>query len=205
MVKQIILEDGGDAEIFQGDSTDPQQVKFLVEQVRDRFGKIDVVVANAAIGFQIAPFINSNWADFERKLDDELKSIYMLCQAVVPEMMERKSGSIIAVSSTMSKLAQHGYSAHSAAKAALDAFIRALAIELGPDGVRLNTVAPGLTLTDATAPMPNQTKDTAAARCPLRRNGLPRDVAGAILFLASDLSQFMTGTYLPVDGGYTML
>jgi NAD(P)-dependent dehydrogenase (short-subunit alcohol dehydrogenase family) len=105
----------------------------------------------------------------------------------------------------MSKLAQPGYSAHGAAKAALDSFVRSLALELGPDGIRINTVAPGLTLTDATAAMSNHIKESAASRCPLRRNGLPRDVAGAILFLASDLSQFMTGTYLPVDGGHTML
>jgi amino acid adenylation domain-containing protein len=205
MVKEIIDEDGGTAEIFQGDTTDPQQVNDLVKNVRDRFGKIDVLVTNAAIGFKVAPFIQSSWDDFQRKLTDEIKSIYLLCQAVVPEMIERKNGSIIAISSTMSKHAQHGYSAHGAAKAALDSFVRSLANELGPEGIRINTVAPGLTLTDATAPMANQIKETAATRCPLRRNGLPRDIAGAILFLASDLSQFMTGTYLPIDGGYTML
>lgn len=205
MVKDIIDEDGGIAEIFQGDSTDPQQVNDLVKNVRDRFGKIDVLVANAAIGFKVAPFIQYDWADFEHKLTNEIKSIFLLTQAVVPEMISRKNGSIIAVSSTMSKHAQPGYSAHGAAKSALDSFVRSIANELGPDGIRINTVAPGLTLTDATAPMANQIKDTASARCPLRRNGLPRDIAGAILFLASDLSQFMTGTYLPIDGGYTML
>ncbi|MFP4681093.1 MAG: amino acid adenylation domain-containing protein [Chitinispirillaceae bacterium] len=205
MVKEIIEEDGGTAEVFQADTTTPEQVDDLVKRVRNRYGKIDVVVANAAIGFKTIPFMNSNWADFEHKLNNELKSIYLLCQAVVPEMVERKSGSIIAVSSTMSKQAQPGYCAHSTSKAAVDAFVRAVANELGPDGVRINIVAPGLTLTDATAAFSAQIKETAASRCPLRRNGLPRDIAGAILFLASDLSQFMTGTYLPVDGGYTMI
>jgi amino acid adenylation domain-containing protein len=205
MVKEIIEEDGGKADVFQGDTTDPEQVNDLVMQVHNRFGKIDVLVANAAIGFKVEPFINSNWEDFERKLINELKSMYLLCQAVVPDMIERKNGSIIAVSSTMSKFAHPGYSAHGAAKAALDSFVRSLANELGPDGVRINTVAPGLTLTDLTAAMPQQIKESAASRCPLRRNGLPRDIAGAILFLASDLSQFMTGTYLPVDGGHTMI
>jgi NAD(P)-dependent dehydrogenase (short-subunit alcohol dehydrogenase family) len=205
MIKEVITEDGGIAEIFQADTTDPEQVKLLIEQVHNRFGRIDVLVVNAAIGFKVMPFIDSVWTDFERKLTDEIKSVYLLCQAVAPEMIARKSGSIIAVSSTMSKQAQHGYSAHSTAKAALDAFVRAVANEIGPNGVRINIVAPGLTLTDATAAMSNQIKDTAATRCPLRRNGIPRDIAGAILFLASDLSQFMTGVYLPVDGGYTML
>jgi amino acid adenylation domain-containing protein len=204
-VKDLIEQEGGTAETFQANVTDAVQVNQLVNRVRARFGQIDVLVHNAAIGFKIRPFVEYEWGDFERKLNDELKSMFNLCQAVVPEMIERKNGSIVAVSSTMSKLAQHGYCAHSSAKAALDAFVRALAIELGPDGVRINTVAPGLTLTDATANMPHQIKDAAAAKCPLRRNGIPRDVAGAVLFLASDLSQFMTGTYLPVDGGYTML
>jgi amino acid adenylation domain-containing protein len=204
-VKDIIDEDGGVAEIFQGDTTNPDQVNDLVNNVRNRFGKIDVLVSNAAIGFAMAPFLQSNWGDFERKLSNELKSFYLLCQAVVPDMIEQKNGSIIAVSSTMSKSVQPGYCAHGAAKAALDSFVRSLAIELGPEGIRVNTVAPGLTITDATAPMAVHIKETAATRCPLRRNGLPRDIAGAILFLASDLSQFMTGTYLPVDGGYTML
>ncbi len=205
MIKEIVEEDGGNAEIFQADTTNPSHVEKLVEQVRNHYGKIDVVVSNAAIGFKILPFTEINWTDFERKLTDELKSMFLLCQAVVPEMAERKSGSIIAVSSTMSKFSRPGYCAHGSAKAALDAFVRALAAELGPEGIRVNTVAPGLTLTDSTTTMSNRIKETAAANCPLRRNGLPRDIAGAILFLASDLSQFMTGTYLPVDGGYTML
>jgi amino acid adenylation domain-containing protein len=204
-VKEIIDEDGGAAEIFQGDTTDPDQVNKLVTNVCNRFGKIDVLVNNAAIGFTVSPFLQSNWDDFERKLSNELKSIFLLSQAVVPDMIEQRNGSIIAISSTMSKIVQPGYCAHGAAKAALDSFVRSLAIELGPEGIRVNTVAPGLTITDATAPMNAHIKETAATRCPLRRNGLPRDVAGAILFLASDLSQFMTGTYLPVDGGYAML
>lgn len=203
--RELIEQDGGVAAIFQADMTDEEQVNRMVTQVRERFGKIDALVANAAIGFKISPFLDYDWSDFQRKMTDELKSIFHLCRAVVPEMVQRKSGSIVAVSSSMSKLAERGYIAHSSAKAALDAFVRALAIELGPDGVRVNTVAPGLTLTDATASLSRQHKDAAAARCPLRRNGLPRDVAGAILFLTSDLSEFMTGTYLPVDGGFTML
>jgi NAD(P)-dependent dehydrogenase (short-subunit alcohol dehydrogenase family)/acyl carrier protein len=204
-VRDLINQEGGTAETFQADVTQQNQVTQLVSAVRARFERIDVLVSNAAIGFKIQPFVDYDWADFERKVTDELKSMFYLCQAVLPEMIERKNGSIIAVSSSMSKVTNNGYIAHGTAKAALDSFVRALANEVGPDGVRVNTVAPGLTLTDATAVVSHQQRDAAAARCPLRRNGLPRDVAGAVLFLASDLSQFMTGTYLPVDGGFTML
>ena len=89
--------------------------------------------------------------------------------------------------------------------AAVDAFVRALATELGPGGVRVNTVAPGLTLTDAAYPMSPGDKATIAARCPMRRNGVPEDMAGAVLFFASELSRFMTGAYVPIDGGATMV
>ncbi len=111
---------------------------------------------------------------------------------------------IVVLSSAMSQRPAPRYLAHAVAKGALDAFVRSLAVELGSDAVRINAVAPGLTLTEATESLPLHVKDAAIARCPLRRNGLPRDVAGAVLFLASDLSQFMTGAYLPVDGGYAM-
>jgi len=204
-VKDVIEQDGGTAEVFQADVTDAEQATELVRRVREKFGRIDVLVANAAIGFTMESFAKYQWEDFSRKVLGELKSLFCLCQAVLPEMLERKNGSIVVVSSTMSKTASEGFIAHSTAKAALDSFVRSMAFELGPDGIRVNTVAPGLTLTDATANLSPQRKDAAAARCPMRRNGLPRDVAGAVLFLASDLSQFMTGSYLPVDGGFTML
>ena len=110
-----------------------------------------------------------------------------------------------AVSSALSKRTNEGFLAQTTAKAAVDAFVRALAHELGPAGVRINTVAPGLILTDAAQPMPSANKFVIADKSPLRRNGMPEDIAGAVLFLASDLSQFMTGSYVPVDGGNTML
>jgi amino acid adenylation domain-containing protein len=204
-VKELIEADGGTAELFQADVTDREQISRMVESVRAKFGKIDVLVSNAAIGFKMRSFLDHDWADFQRKLDDEIGSMFHLCRAVVPDMIERGGGSIIAVSSSMSRSWGNGFVAHSTAKAGLDSFVRSLACELGPEGIRVNTVAPGLILTDATANLSPYVKDAASARCPLRRNGLPRDVAGAVLFLASDLAQFITGTYLAVDGGFTML
>ena len=120
-------------------------------------------------------------------------------------MLRRRSGSIIALSGTHSRRSATGSLAQSTAKAAVDAFVRSLAAELGPRGVRVNTVAPGITLTETAMATAPAVREEAAARSPLRRNGLPEDVAGAVLFLASDLSQFMTGSYMPVDGGHTML
>jgi len=204
-VKEQIEAEGGTAEIFGADVTRAADVQSLVEAVQQRFERIDVLVANAHINFRHRAFVDYDWADLESKVTDELRAVFYPCQAVVPGMLRRKSGSIVAISSTLSKRSDQGFVAQTTAKAAVDAFVRALAAELGPGGVRVNTVAPGVTLTDAAIPMAPAVKEAIAARCPLRRNGLPEDMAGAVLFLASDLSRFMTGTYLPVDGGFTTL
>ncbi|KAJ3033566.1 hypothetical protein HDV00_006051 [Rhizophlyctis rosea] len=203
--KEMIAANGGTAEIFGADVTDAEAVAAMVKGVHARFGRIDVLVANAHMNFNHHPFIDYDWANLERKVNSELKALFYPCQAVVPEMVQRKSGSIIALSSTLSKRSNAGFLAQSTAKGAVDAFVRSLSHELGAHGIRVNTVAPGLTLTDAAMPMAPHQKEAIAAQCPMRRNGLAEDMAGAILFLASDLSRFMTGTYLPVDGGYTTL
>lgn len=204
-VKEIIQSEGGEAEIFQGDVTDRYQVRKMVEAVLARWGRIDVLVSNAAIGFKMKPFLEHDWDDFQRKVNDEVAQLFFLCKEIVPGMVAQGGGSIVSVSSAMSKSHGEGFIAHSAAKAAIDAFVRSLASELGPDGIRVNTVAPGLIITDATANLSPAVKDSAAAWSPLRRNGVAGDVAGAILFYASDMSRYVTGSYQAVDGGMTML
>jgi amino acid adenylation domain-containing protein len=204
-VKAQIEEEGGTAEIFRADVTRPADVQSMVAAIYQRFERIDILVANAHMDFRHRPFVEYEWGDLEQKVSNELKAVFYPCQAIAPDMLRRKSGSIVALSSSLSKRPNEGFVAQSTAKAALDAFVRALAVELGPGGVRVNTVAPGVTLTDAAMPMSPAVKEAIAATCPMRRNGLPEDMAGAVLFLASDLSGFMTGTYLPVDGGFTTL
>ncbi|MGY4644491.1 NAD(P)-dependent dehydrogenase (short-subunit alcohol dehydrogenase family)/acyl carrier protein [Cellulomonas sp. URHB0016] len=204
-VQGLIEAEGGTAEVFGADVTRADQVAEMVTAVHDRFERIDVLVTNAHMHFRHAPVLGYDWADLERKVGDELKAVFHASQAVAPEMIRRGNGSIIAVSSTLSKRSNPGFLAQSTAKAAVDAYVRTLAAELGPHGVRANTVAPGLTLTDAAMPMAPHVKESIAAQCPMRRNGLPEDMAGPIVYLASDLSRFMTGTYLPVDGGFTTL
>lgn len=204
-VKEMIEANGGTAEIFGADVTSADEVVAMVAAIHDRFGRIDILVVNAHIHFRHQPFLGYEWADLELKVNDELKAVFHPCKAVAPGMVQRKSGSIIVLSSTLSKRSNVGFLAQSTAKAAVDALVRSLALELGPHGIRANTVAPGLTLTDAATPMPAYVKESLAAQCPMRRNALPEDMAGAVIFLASDLSRFMTGTYLPVDGGFTTL
>lgn len=204
-VVESITSLGGRALAVKADVRNVQQVNAMVQQVAETLGEIDTLVVNANANFPIAPFVAYGWEDFEAKLLGELKGAFFPCKAVVPSMIEHKRGCIIAVSSELSRDPGLGFIAHSTAKSGLDAFIKSLAMELGPYGIRANVVAPGSTLTDATAQLPQDQKEASARRVPLQRNGLPEDVAGAILLLASEPARFITGAYLPVSGGVQML
>lgn len=204
-IVESITSDGGRAVAVKADVRQPQQVDAMVQQVSDTLGDIDTLVINANANFPMAPFVDYRWEDFEAKLLGELKGAFFPCKAVVPSMIEHKRGCIIAVSSGLSRHPGEGFIAHSTAKSGLDAFIKSLALELGTHGIRANVVSPGLTLTDATARLPQEHKDASAQMVPLKRNGLPEDVAGAILLLASQEAKFITGAYLPVSGGIQML
>ena len=145
-----IVNAGGRAKAVRADVRDGEQVRSMVEEVENCLGPVDLLVNNASIGFPVKPFMQFSWDEFEAKLGGELKSMFFCCQAVLPGMIERGTGSIIAISSTLSRHSSPGFIAHSTAKSGLDAFVRSLAEEVGPFGVRVNVVAPGLTLTDAT-------------------------------------------------------
>jgi 3-oxoacyl-[acyl-carrier protein] reductase len=196
---------GGRAIAVYADVRDQSQVEAMVAQVTERLGPIDTLVVNASIQFPMTPFVEYPWDGFEAKLVGELKAAFFSCRAVVPSMLERGRGCIVAVSSGLSRHPGPGFCAHSTAKSALDAFVKSLALELGPQGIRVNAVSPGLTITDATARVPEDRKQMAARMTPLQRNGLPEDIAGAVLAMASDLTGFVTGAYLPVSGGSLML
>ena len=200
-----IVKAGGKAYPVRGDVRDEEQVRLMVEEVEKKLGPVDLLVSNAAIGFPVRPFTQFSWNEFEAKLCGELKSIFFSCQAVLPGMIERKSGNIIAISSTLSRHSSPGFIAHCTAKSGLDAFVRSLAEEVGPFGIRVNVIAPGLTLTDATSWLPEEQKAMVADMAPLKRVGLPEDVAGAVVAMASDHNRFVTGCYIPVSGGLLML
>jgi len=199
-----ITQAGGEAILVQADATNREEINALIAKTESTFGPVDILVNNANMSFAMAPFAQYQWEDFERKLVNEMKASFYSCQAVVPGMMERKSGCIINVSSGLSRVPGPGFIAHCSAKSALDAFSKTLALELGPHGIRVNVVAPGLTVTDATARQPQEMKDAVANHTPLRRLGQADDIAGAVLFFASDWARFVSGIYLPVSGGVQM-
>jgi 3-oxoacyl-[acyl-carrier protein] reductase len=200
-----IKEAGGKGMVFQADVRDPAAVIGMVESTLKEFGKIDVLVNNANINFPIRPFIELTWDQIEAKILGEMKALYNCSQAVLKDMLNRKSGKLIFVSSSLSRFPGFGFSAHAAAKSAMDSMAKVMAMELGPSGITVNVVGPGLTLTDATAGQPKEVHEQIAAITPLRRLGLPDDIAGVVLFLASSLSDYLNGEYIPVTGGSFMI
>ncbi len=204
VVSQIVSA-GGKALAIKADVTNQEQVSAMIAKTNSDLGPIDIMVLNASISFPVLPFVKFQWEDFERKLTDEMKATFFCCQEVVPTMLKRKTGCIVAVSSGLSRQPGIGFCAHSSAKSALDAFVKSLALELGPEGIRVNLIAPGLTLTDATSFLPEEAKKASANHTPLGRNAHPEDIAGAILIVSSDHAKFITGTYLPVSGGTQMI
>jgi 3-oxoacyl-[acyl-carrier protein] reductase len=195
----------GQAIAVRADVRDKEQVMAMIAEIEKSFGPVDTLVSNASIGFPVKPLTEFSWPEFEAKLSGELKSAFFCCQAVLPKMLEKGAGCIIAISSTLSRHASPGFIAHCTAKAGLDAFVRSLAEEVGPAGIRVNVIAPGLTLTDATAWLPEEQKTMIANMTPLQRVATPEDVAGAVLAMASDHSRFVTGCYVPVSGGLLMI
>ena len=204
MVEEITSANG-QAFAVQADVTDVSQVGRMMEIVEKTWGDADILVINAGLHFKVAPFMELSWEEFSYKYYGEMKSFFNTSKAVIPGMIAKKSGVIVAVSSGLSRHPGMGFSSHSASKSAVDALVKSLALELGQFGIRVNTVAPGLTITDATSWMPKEQQELAANRTALKRNGMPEDIARAILFMASDLSNHITGTYLSVDGGVAMI
>ena len=200
-----IKKAGGKGVVFQADVRDQGAVNGMVEFTLKEFGKIDVLVNNANINFPIRPFIELTWEQIEAKILGEMKALYNCSQAVLKDMLNRKSGKLIFVSSSLSRFPGFGFSAHAAAKSAMDSMAKVMAMELGPSGITVNVVGPGLTLTDATAGQPKEVHEQVAAITPLRRLGMPDDIAGVVLFLASSLSDYLNGEYIPVTGGSFMI
>ncbi|WP_129726347.1 SDR family oxidoreductase [Ectobacillus funiculus] len=204
------IELGGDAWAFQTDVTSEQAVQGMIEQVLLEMGRIDVVVNNAFKPYIFNPddrkmFWELKWEDYQSQLDGALRSTHYMCQAVLPAMKKQSQGSIINIISNLVERPIVPYHEYNTAKTALMGYSRNLAAELGPFGIRVNCVAPGLVYpTDASRFTKEDMKEMIIAQTPLRRIALPEDIAGPVLFLASDWSQFVTGQTLIVDGGFVM-
>ena len=203
-------EVGGDALAIQADVTSDADVSRLIDTALLETGKIDVLVNNAFAPYSFNPeqralFWELAWSDYQRQMDGALGSTFRVCQALLPHFKQRGQGCIVNLASDLVHRPSVAYHDYTTAKAALIGFSRNLATELGPLGIRVNCVAPGLVCpTQASRDTREEVKDLIAAQTPLRRIATPQDVAGPVLFLASDWSRFMTGQTLLVDGGLVM-
>ncbi|HXI09364.1 MAG TPA: SDR family oxidoreductase [Thermodesulfobacteriota bacterium] len=203
-VLEEVRRAGGRGMAIRADVRVTEEVERMAEEGLSEFGSIDILVNNANIHFPVKPFVSLSWEEIETKITDELKALYNCSQAVLKDMVKRKSGRLIFVSSGLSRYPAYGFSAHAGAKAAMDAMARVMAYELGPSGITVNVVGPGLIKTDATAGFDAAQLKTVSDMTPLRRNGEPDDVAGIIAYLASPLADFVTGQYIHVNGGIFM-
>ena len=195
---------GGQALAVPGDIAKDKDIDRLVEVTIDTFGQIDILVNNAGV-FEFGFLHETDDAMWDKALNVNLRSVFRLTKRVLPKMLERKSGSIVNISSIAGLIGLPGTSAYSASKAALDQFSRVIAMEYAKDGIRSNSVCPGMIETEMTEELRND-KVLAAEilnSYPVGRFGSPQEVANACLFLASDEASFITGVVLPVDGGYT--
>jgi 3-oxoacyl-[acyl-carrier protein] reductase len=184
------------------DVTREADVTALVDGILARFGRVDILVNNA--GIQKAQALTEmTLDDWERMMAVHLRGAFLCCRAVAPHMIRQGSGRIILLTSQLAYIGRPRYTAYSAAKGGLLTFTRALAQELAPHGVLVNSVAPGL-IDTGFDPLPEEVKRAHAASLPLGRLGLPDDLVGAFIFLASDESRYFCGQTLHPNGGEIM-
>ena len=184
----------------QADVADRAQVEAMFHRVEETFGGVDVLVCNAGIARQEL-FTDVTPAAWQRMLDVHLNGAFHCCQCALPHMLHRKWGRIVTVSSMWGQVGGSCEVAYSAAKAGLIGLTRALAKEEGPSGITVNCVAPGVIETDMMASFSAEDKAALAEETPLGSLGSPEQVAKAILFLASDDADYITGQVLGVNGG----
>jgi 3-oxoacyl-[acyl-carrier protein] reductase len=200
---QRIRDAGAEADAFQADVGDGPQTEGLVERVVERFGRLDALVNNAGM-MPVTPFLEIEPAEWDAVIRTDLTAAFHTSRAVLPSMVARGSGAIVNVASRLGQIGAIEVAHYCAAKAGLMGLTRALAREFGPHGIRVNSVAPGLTASDMTAAlMETEEGQRRLSDLPLGRLGRPEEVADAVIFLLSDASSLFLGQTLnPNSGGY---
>ncbi len=185
------------------DVSDLSSIPLFVEEVIREHGQVDILVNNAGIN-QKKEFTEVTDEEFQRVITTNLTAVFVLSREVVKDMLKRKSGCIINISSMAAQYGLPKVIAYSASKTAIDGMTRAMAVELSPKGIRVNAIAPGFIYSEMTAKALDSDPERKAkvfGRTPMGVMGQPDDIGAAALFLASDAAKFITGVVLPVDGG----
>ena len=198
-----IRKGGGDAHVIACNIGRRAEVEALIAGATKHYGKIDILVCNAAVNPYMGPLLDISDEAFDKIMGSNVKSNIWLCSLAIPPMAARGSGSVVIISSIGGLRGSTTIGAYGISKAADFSLCRSLAGEWGPKGVRVNCVAPGLVKTDFARAL-WEDEERLKRRCattPLRRIGEPEEIAGSVAYLASDAASFMTGQTIIVDGG----
>lgn len=191
---------GGEALAVKMDVADAEQIKAGFKQVLEKFGRLDILINNAAIT-RDGLAMRMKQTDWDAVIGTNLTGAHLCIQQALPPMMKARAGRIINVSSVVAQSGNAGQANYVAAKAGLIGLTKAIAIEIASRNITVNAVAPGFIETPMTGVLPDQVKEELKTRIPLGRMGAPRDIAAAIVFLASDEAGYITGHVLNVNGG----
>ncbi|WP_299439410.1 3-oxoacyl-[acyl-carrier-protein] reductase [uncultured Aquimarina sp.] len=191
---------GVQAKAYQSNAASFEESESLAKDVLDTFGSIDILVNNAGITKDNL-LMRMSEEDFDKVIEVNLKSVFNMTKAVQRTMLKQRSGSIINMSSVVGVKGNAGQANYAASKAGIIGFSKSVALELGSRNIRSNVIAPGFIETEMTGKLDEKVVDEWRKAIPLKRGGAPEDIANACLFLASELSGYVTGQVLNVDGG----
>lgn len=194
---------GVKCEAYASNAANFEQTEQVVAKIKEDFGRIDILVNNAGIT-KDGLMMRMSENQWDAVITVNLKSAFNFIHAVLPIMMRQRQGSIINMASVVGVHGNAGQSNYAASKAGLIALAKSIAQEVGSRGIRANAIAPGYIETAMTAALPEEVRKEWTAKIPLRRGGKPEDIADVALFLASDLSSYVTGQVIQVDGGMNM-
>lgn len=205
-VAEKIRASGGEAIAIPCHIGDKSQLENLVSKTIEQWGRIDILICNAATNPVYGSLAELEDSAYEKIMDTNLKSTFWLCNLVLPQMAENGGGNVVMLSSIASIKGSAVIGCYGMSKAAESALSRNLAVEWGPKNIRVNSIAPGVVETDFAQTLINdpKRKATVETQIPLKRLGQPIDIAGIALFLSSDASAFITGQVLVADGGQTI-
>jgi NAD(P)-dependent dehydrogenase (short-subunit alcohol dehydrogenase family) len=205
-VAELIRAEGGEAVAVATHTGHPADVQALAERVREAFGGVDILINNAATNPHFGPLLEAEESHWDKTFEVNVKGYVHAIRACVPLMRERGGGAIVNVASVAGMVPHGGLGVYGVTKAAVIMLTKTLAVELAPDGIRVNAIAPGLIQTrfsEALWKSP-EARERALRSIPQRRMGQPDDLVGAVLYLAGDASRFTTGAVLVIDGGQTL-
>ncbi|HIJ69277.1 MAG TPA: 3-oxoacyl-ACP reductase FabG [Deltaproteobacteria bacterium] len=202
-LRDELCSEGFESEIFQADVSEPAQVDRLFQFIRSYSGQLDILLNNAGV-IRDTLLLTMSVADWDRVHDVNLRGVFLTARMAAEMMVPRHCGKMINIASVSGIRGGRGQTNYASAKGGLISFTRACAIELAPKGIQVNAVLPGFIETEMSVRARRRAAEAVLDRIPAQRFGKPQEVANLVLFLASELSDYITGQAIPVDGGLSV-